>query len=137
MTPYSFVTIDCPDTGRPITVAKNTRDDPIGQLYVTNRISQHQRAAAEAYQHDVEALSGNLRAPSRGPADVAGWRARRPDGRNRKHRNRVARADAALGPDQAALLQGALAGRRVDARKLGHALDVLAVVYGFATATKH
>src|SRR5258708_37404090 len=89
MTPYSFVTIDCPDTGRPITVAKNTRDDPIGQLYVTNRISQHQRAAAEAYQHDVEALSGNLRAPSRGPADVAGWRGRPARRRDRKARNRV------------------------------------------------
>ena len=134
---YHFVQITDPD-GKLITVARNTRDDPIGQLFVTGQIDRHQRAAADAYQADIESLAGHHRAPSRGPDDVTGWRARRSDdGRNRKPRDRIRRAEAALGPDQTAVVQGALAGRLVDTRKLCQALDKLAVVYGFATRTIH
>jgi hypothetical protein len=130
-TPHSFVEITCPDTGRPITVAMSFRDDPIGQLYASNQISQHQRAAADAYQADLE--SGHLRALSRGPEDCSGWRARRPDNRNRKHDQRLQRAAVALGADQTALVRQAMAGRKVDIRKLAPALNILAEVYGLAT----
>jgi hypothetical protein len=142
MTPYSFITIDCPETGRPITVARNSRNDPVGPLYVTNQISNHQHAAAEAYQHDVEALSGGLRAPSRGPEDASGWRPRRSDGdRLRKHRDRLARAHATLGPDRSQLIRAVLIDgqppSRTAVRELHRALDKLAEVYGFATPTRH
>ncbi len=133
MEPYHFVEITCPDTGRPITVRRTL--DPVGQLYVTNQISQHQRAAADAYQADVEALSGNMRALSRGVEDIS-WRSRRPHSDSKATR-RLQRAGAALAPHQIDLLQLALAGRKVDTRKLGEALNVLAVVYGFSTPTRH
>ncbi len=141
MTPCHFVTIACPETGRPITVARNTRDDPVGQLYVTTQISQHQRATAEAYQQDVETLSGALRAPSRGAED-AGWRPRRSDGdRLRKHRDRLARAHAALGPDRSRLIRRVLIDGqplpRTGVRELHQALDKLAEIYGFSTPTRH
>jgi hypothetical protein len=130
---HQFVEIDCPDTGLPITVAR--RLDPIGQIYVTGQISEHQRAAAEAYASDLEASS--LRAPSRGPDDVAGWRGRRADGYN-KHSKRLARANAALTPDQAKAVKAAMAGSKVpDVRHLTAALDALAVVYGMTTRTRH
>jgi len=132
MDPYHFAEITCPETGRPITVRRTL--DAIGRLFATGQISEHQRAAAEAYQADVEASS--LRAPSRGPDDVSGWRSRRPDG-NSKRARRLRRADVALTPDQAAVVKGALAGRKLDIRQLSAALNELAVVYGMATVTKH
>jgi hypothetical protein len=137
---HHFVQIDCPDTGRPIIVARNLRDDPIARLFVGNQISQHQRAAAEAYQNDHEAMAGAHRAPSHGPEDVAGWRSRRPGGNSKRH-DRLARARNALGPDlsrlmQSALIDGALP-TRTGLRELHQALDRLAVVYGFSTATRH
>jgi hypothetical protein len=130
---FQFTTIDCPDTGMPITVRRTL--DPIGQLFVTCQISKHQRDAAEAYATDLEASS--LRAPSRGPDDVAGWRGRRADGYN-KHAKRLAKANAALTPDQAKAVKAAMAGHKVsDVRQLTSALDVLAVVYGLSTRTRH
>src|ERR1700681_902109 len=112
MTPYTFVTIDCPDTGRPITVARSVRDDPIG---AANQISRHQYEAVAAYQADHEALSGSLRAPSCAPGDVAGWRGRRPaPDRLRKPRDRLTRAHAALGPDRSRLIHAVL----IDGRPL-------------------
>jgi phage-related tail protein len=129
---FHFTTIDCPDTGLPITVRRML--DPIGQLFVSNHISEHQRAAGEAYQADLEASS--LRAPSRGPDDVAGWRGRRADGYS-KHSKRLAKAGAALTPDQAKVVKSALAGHKVDIRQLGIALDALAVAYGMTTRTRH
>jgi phage-related tail protein len=129
---FQFTTIDCPDTGLPIIVRRNL--DPIGQLYVTGQISEHQRDAAEAYAADYGASS--LRAPSRGPDDVAGWRGRRADGYS-KHTKRLAKANAALTPDQAKAVQHAMAGAKVDIRQLTAALNALSVVYGMATRTRH
>jgi len=129
---HHFVEIDCPDTGLPITVA--CRVDPIGYLYVTNKITEHQRAAAEAYANDLEASS--LRAPSRGPDDVAGWRGRRADGYS-KHSSTLRRASKELTPEQAVTVQHAMTGRKADIRQLGAALDALAVVYGKTTRTRH
>jgi hypothetical protein len=142
MTSYSYVTVDCPETGRPITVARNTRDDPVGHLYVSGRISQHQRAAAEAYQHDCEAMAGGLRAASTGPGDIAGWRSRRPHQNSlRKHRGRLDKAHAALGPDRSRLIRAVLIDSqplpRNGVRELQQALDKLAEVYGLATPTRH
>jgi len=142
MSPYHFVTIDCPETGQPITVAKNTRDDSVGHLYVTNQISRHQYEAAAAYQADHEAMAGGLRAPSHGAEDASGWRPRRSDGdRLRKHRDRLARAHAALGPDRSRLIRAVLIDgqplSRTAVRELHQALDKLAEVYGFATPTRH
>lgn len=129
---HQFVEIDCPDTGLPIVVAR--RLDPIGQLFVAGQISKHQRAAAEAYQADLEASS--LRAPSRGPDDVAGWRSRRQPGHS-KHSNRLRRVAKDLTSDQAQAVQQAMAGHKVDIRHLTAALDDLAVVYGLSTRTHH
>jgi hypothetical protein len=139
MPSHHFVEIDCPENpGRRITVARSFRDDPIGQLFATNQLSHHQRAAADAYQADHEAISGRLRAASRGPEDTSGWRQRRSDGdRLRKPHDRVKRAHVALGPDQTAVIQSALAGHRVDTRKLCQALNQLAEVYGLATTSTH
>jgi hypothetical protein len=136
---YSFIEIDCPENpGRRITVARNTRDDPVGQLFVTNQISKHQYEAAQSYAADHEAISGRLRAASRGPEDTSGWRQRRSDGdRLRKPHDRIKTAHAALGPDQTAVVQAALAGHRVDIGKLCQALNSLAEVYGLATRTRH
>jgi hypothetical protein len=130
---FQFTTIDCPDTRLPITVAR--RLDPISQLFVTGQISKHQRDAAEAYATDLDAPS--LRASSRGPSDIAGWRGRRADG-YRKHSNRLAKANAALTPDQAKAVKAAMAGHKVaGTRQLTSALDALAVVYGLSTRTRH
>jgi hypothetical protein len=128
---FHFTTIDCPDTGLPITVRRNL--DPIGQLFVAGQISEHQRQAAEAYQADLEASS--LRAPSRGPSDI-GWRGRRADGYS-KHSKRLAKANASLTPDHARVVKSAMAGHKVDIRQLGIALDALAVAYGMTTRTRH
>jgi hypothetical protein len=132
---FHFTTIDCPDTGRPIVVRRTL--DAVGQLFVAGQISQHQRDAAESYQTDIEETSGNLRAPSRGPADI-GWRSRRPYAGSKASR-RVQRVAKDLAPDQAKALQAALAGRRTDIRTLGQALDVVAEVYGMTTRrpTRH
>jgi hypothetical protein len=111
------------------------RLDPIGKLFASNQISQHQRDAAEAYQADVEAWS--LRAPSRGPDDVGGWRGHRPAyNTHSKRSKRMAKAKDAL-KDQAKTITAALAGQKVNIRQLGIALDVLAEVYGFSTMTRH
>lgn len=130
---FQFTTIDCPDSGELITVRRML--DPIGQLFVAGKISKHQRDVAEAYQADLEASS--LRAPSRGPTDIAGWRSRRADCHG-KHARRLQRVSAALEPDQAVVVQHALAGRKVDVRKLTAALDLLASTYGMSTRpTRH
>lgn len=138
-TRYSFVAIECPETGSPIVVAKNTDADPVGNIQA---IDQHQRAAAEAYQADVEALSGDLRAPSHGPGDVTGWRARRPrPDRARRHHKRLDRAHAVLGPDRSRLVRSVLVEGmplpKTGVRELQQALDDLSVVYGLSTATRH
>jgi hypothetical protein len=109
--------------------------DPIGQLFVTNQISKHQRDAAEAYQADLEAFK--LRAPSRGVEDVAGWRGHRPGYGSRKRQKHLAKAKTDLKPDQAKVIQNAMAGHRIDIRTLTAALDALAVVYGMTTRTRH
>jgi phage-related tail protein len=129
---HQFTEITCPETGRTIVVKRML--DPIGQLYVTSQISEHQRAAAEAYQADVEASS--LRAPSRGPDDLAGWRSRRQTGYS-KHSNRLRRVAKDLTSDQAKAVKDAMAGHKVDIRQLGAALDALAFVYGLSTRTRH
>jgi hypothetical protein len=132
-TPFHFTEITCPDTGRPIVVKRML--DPIGQLFVTNQITANQRAAAEAYQADLEAP--RHRAPSRGPEDVSGWRSSRP-GSNGKSNQRLQQVARSLEPDQITLVQAALAGRKVDVRTLTTALDVLAVAYGMSTRpTRH
>jgi hypothetical protein len=132
-----FSEITCPDTGRQIVVARSTRDDPVGHLYSTNQISQHQRAAIDAYQHDVEAMTGRLRAPSRGPED-ASWRGRKSDGDGQRgHRDRLEHAHKILGPDWSRLVCRILIDGtplpQTAARELHQALDQLAVAYGFAT----
>jgi hypothetical protein len=128
---HHFQEITCPDTGRQITVAR--RLDPVGRLYATNQITNIQHQAAINYQSDLEASS--LRAPSRGPSDLS-WRGRRPSD-NGKPARRLQRAAKALAPDQAAVIQSALAGQRTDTRKLHQALNNLAVAYGLATPTRH
>jgi hypothetical protein len=121
-------------------VARSTRDDPVGHLFVTNQISQQQRAVIDAYQHDVEALDGRLRAASR-PDDTA-WRGQRFDGdAHRHHRNRLERAQKAWGPVRTRMMHGVLIGgmpfRNGDLREFHQALGELAVAYGFATPTRH
>ena len=139
--PYSYVTIACPDTGQPITVAKNVSEDPLAALYTTNQISQHQREAAERYRHDHEALAGHLRAPSRGPADISGWRGRRADNGQRKPGERINRVRNKLGAAQCALVQRVLIDGQPlpknKVRDLSIALDRMAEVYGLATPTRH
>jgi hypothetical protein len=137
---HRFIEITCPDTGKPIMVARSTRDDPVGALYVSGQISHHQREAAAAYVSDVEAMAGQVRAPSNGPSDLT-WRQRRSGGHQlaRPH-DRLQRAHARLGPDRAKLVKailidGATAGHRV--RELHQALNDLAVVYGYSTRTRH
>jgi hypothetical protein len=138
-TRFSFVTIECPETGRPIIVAKNRDADPVDNIQA---IHEHQRAAAEAYQADVEALSGDLRAPSRGPGDVGGWRGRRPrPDRARRHHKRLDRAHAVLGPDRSRLVRSVLVEGmplpKSGVRELQRALDDLSVVYGLSNAIRH
>jgi hypothetical protein len=130
---FQFTTIVCPDTGLPNTVRRTL--DPIGQLYVAGQISKNQHDALEAYQADDEAWS--LRAPSRGPEDLSGWRGRRADGYNR-HSKRLTKANAALTPDQAKAVQQEIAGQKVlQTQHLTAALDALALVYGMTTRTRH
>lgn len=113
MRDYAYVQITCPDTGQPIMVPRATRNDPIAQLFVTGQITDHQRRAAEAYGADIEATSGRLRGPSRGPADVT-WRGHRPGSdRLNKPTQRLARANKALGPSGMAALTTRQAGRCV------------------------
>jgi hypothetical protein len=133
MQPYNFTTIECPDSGMPITVRRTL--DAIGQLFASDQIERIQHEAARAFEADLEAVAGSLRAQSHGPDDIS-WRSRRP-GSNSKAADRLKRASVAMGLDQTALVQHAMAGRRVDARKLGHALNQLAVSYGLSTPTKH
>jgi hypothetical protein len=131
-TPFHFTEIADPDTGRPIIVKRML--DPIGQLFVTGQITANQRAAAEAYAADLE--THRHRAPSRGPEDIS-WRSRRP-GSNDKANQRLQRVGRDLDPHQIGLIQSAMAGSKVDVRKLTAALDVLAVVYGMSTRpTRH
>jgi hypothetical protein len=139
---YHYVTIACPETGNPITVAKNTRDDPVGRLYTSNQISEHQRRAAEAYQNDHEAMAGRLRAHSRGPRDISGWKGRRSDGNHlRKPGDRLKRAHERLGPEASRLIRGFLIDGhplpRNRVRELGQALDELAEAYGLPAPTRH
>jgi hypothetical protein len=132
-----FTEITCPDTGHQIVVARSLRDDPVGLL----QISQHQRAAVDAYQHDAEAMDGRLRAPSRGLEDIS-WRGRRADAYGQRGaRDRLERAHKLLGPDRSRLLCRILIDNSPsvdgDIRELHQALDQLAVAYGFATPTRH
>lgn len=132
---HHFVQITCPDTGRPIMVARSLRDNPIGALYSSNRISKQQYDGAIAYQEDIEALTGQLRAASTGPDDLA-WRQQRPN-RHRlaKHRKRIEAAHARLGPDRSKLVKSILVDGNPklissDLGELHQALDRLAVAYG-------
>ena len=109
--------------------------DPIGQLYVAGRISKIQRDAAEAYANDRNAHQ--LRAPSRGVEDVAGWRGHRPGYGSRKRQKRLEQVAKELKPDQAKAIQNAMAGHRIDIRTLTTALDVLAEIYGLTTRARH
>jgi hypothetical protein len=133
------IQIACPITGELIWVSKSVRDDPVAALYTTNRISRHQYDAAGAYQEDVEALSGRLRAANR-PDDTA-WRPRRSDDpRLAKHRKRIDDAHKALGPHRTRLIKSVLvdgSSPGADLRDYALALDQLAVSYGLATATRH
>jgi hypothetical protein len=133
-----FTEIADPDSGDLIMVACT---NPVSRLYSTNQISQHQRAAVDAYQCDVEAMDGRLRAPSRGPEDIS-WRGRKADAYGQRGaRDRLERAHKLLGPDRSRLLCrvliDGLAPRGADLRELHQALDQLAVAYGFSTATRH
>jgi hypothetical protein len=130
---FHFTEITDPDTGRPIMVRQNL--DPIGQLYVAGRITKIQRDASAAYQADIEAHQ--LRAPSRGPEDVAGWRGHRPGYGHRKRQKHLERVAKDLKPDQTAAIQNAMAGYKVDIRTLTTALDQLAEIYGLSTKTRH
>jgi hypothetical protein len=134
---HTFVEIRDPETGHLITVAR--RLDAVGKLYASNQITNIQHQAALAYQADVEATTGSLRAPSRGPSDL-NWRGRPPQS-DRKRRDRLDRAHARLGPDLSRLALAVLidgqALHRDDVRQLHQALDKLAVAYGYATATRH
>jgi hypothetical protein len=86
-------------------------------------LAQHHRAAVDAYQADIEAMEGRLRAPSRGPEDTA-WRGRRADG----HEQRAARARL----ERANRLMST--GSPIN---ITTTLDQLAVAYGLATPTRH
>jgi hypothetical protein len=131
--PYQFTTIECPDTGQLVTVRRTL--DPIGQLFASGQIGRIQHEAARAFEADLEAMAGSLRAPSHGPDDLT-WRSRRP-GSNSKAASRLQRAAKDLEADQIASIRVALAGRKVDVRQLHQALDVLAEVYGMTTRTRH
>jgi hypothetical protein len=137
----TFTEITCPDTGRPIMVARSVRDDPVGALYADARISEHQYRAALAYQEDVEALTGRTRANSNGPDDLT-WRGSRPGGyRVAKHHANIERAHAALGPARTQLIKRILVENSLPPtahiREFGLALDQLAISYGMATPTRH
>jgi hypothetical protein len=133
------IQITCPTTGELIWVSKSVRDDPVAALFITGRISRHQYDAAGAYQEDVAALSGRLRAANR-PDDTA-WRPRRSDDpRLAKHRKRIERAHSLLGPDRTRLIKSVLvdgSSPGADLREYALALDQLAVAYGLATPTRH
>jgi hypothetical protein len=138
---HHFTEITCPDTGHQIVVARSLRDDPVGTLYTANQISQHQRAAVDAYVYDVEAMDGRLRAPSRGLEDIS-WRGRKADAYGQRGaRDRLERAHRLLGPDRSRLLCRILIdgspSHDGDTRDLHQALDQLAVAYGFSTPTRH
>jgi hypothetical protein len=125
---FAFTEILCPETGQPITVAKNVESDPVGQLQLT----PHQRAAADAYQADHEALSGSLRAPG----DGLSWKGHKPHAdKLRQPRQRLARAQAILGPRRTRLLDDVLIGleKPTDVLALQRVLDEIAPVYGLST----
>jgi hypothetical protein len=124
--PYQFTTIECPDTGRPVMLRRTL--DPIGQMFASGQTDRTQHEAARAFEADLEAMAGSLRAQSHGPDDIT-WRSRRP-GSNGKAAKRLQRAAKDLGPDQIATIRASLAGRRVDVRILHQALNKLAVIYG-------
>jgi phosphatidylserine/phosphatidylglycerophosphate/cardiolipin synthase-like enzyme len=84
-------------------------------------LAQHHRSAVDAYQADIEAMEGRLRAPSRGPDDMS-WRGRRADG----HEQRAARARL----ERANRLMGAT-------NNINRTLDQLAEAYGFATRSSY
>ena len=140
MHPLHFESIIDPD-GQTVTVARNLRDDPIGQLYATNQISRTQRDAVAAYVADLEALAGARRAPSRGPSDIQ-WKAERQGSdRLRKPMHRVQRVGRELGPDRFKRLNGILSGaERLTKNNTGEilgALDQLSCIYGMSTRTYH
>src|SRR5450759_2032984 len=105
-----FVEITDPETGRPIAVA--CRLDPIGKLYASNEINRIQHEAARAYEADLDAMAGSLRAQSRGPEDIT-WRSRR-QGDNNKAAGRLKRAAKDIATDQIAIIRAVMTGRRVD-----------------------
>jgi hypothetical protein len=131
--PYRFVEIECPESGMPITVRRTL--DAIGQLFANNQIDRTQHEAARAFEADLDAMAGSLRAQSHGPTDLT-WRSRRP-GSNGKAADRLKRAGKDLEHDQIATIQAGLAGLKVDVRTLCQALNKLAVVYGLSTVTRH
>jgi hypothetical protein len=136
---HHFTQIADPETGLPILVKQML--DPIGRLYAADRVSGHQRAAADQYVADLEALDGRLRAASNGPTDTS-WRGRRPGSPGQtRHRDRVQRAHSLLGPDRTRLVRSVLVDGidlpKASQREFGLALDVVAVAYGLSTRTRH
>ena len=138
MHPLHLETIIDPD-GQTVTVAR--RSDPIGALFVENKITRTQRDAVASYVGDLEALAGHHRAPSRGPADIQ-WRAERAGSdRLRRPMHRVQRVGRELGPSRFKRLNGILSGaERLTKNNTGEilrALDTLSEIYGLATPTRH
>jgi hypothetical protein len=126
----AFKEIVCPTSGRVITVPFNPESDPLHHL----KLDPVHRAAADAYQGDVEVASGARRAQG----DGISWKGRKglSDGQ-RRQANRLARAHAALGPDRARLIHAALIDGQIppaSERELRSALDRLARVYGMISS---
>jgi len=136
------VEISCPTSGALITVMKSTRDDPVAALHIEGQITPTQYDALMALRADREELSGDHRAPSRGPEDFA-WRGKRPAvEKSYQPRRRLDRVHAKLSRADAALIyEIGIVGRTpsgdAELQQLRLALDCLAQIYGLAGPTRH
>jgi YD repeat-containing protein len=142
MPSQTFTTIICPETRQPLTVARNLRDDLIGQLHADGTITTVQYNAARAFQADIEETSGQLRGPTNGLTDIGGWKSSKPSpDRNRRPTRRIAHARDQLGTALVNVLHAVAIGGQTPSddgvRLLHQALDKLAVIYGLATPTHH
>jgi len=151
------VEIDCPiEVGATVVALRNFRGDPLGWLWSHGQIAKHQYDAGTRYQRDNETLAGDLRAMDPAREYVDGRQAPHPaTDRHARARRSLASAHAHLGQEASALAHDVLihgcsmdevarkrglVGRRYTdrfGRQFRQSLDVLAVAYGFATATRH
>jgi hypothetical protein len=122
-----FTEITCPDTGRTIIVAKNGETDSLHRY----ALDSAQRAAADQFREDIEAISGARRSAS----DGISWKGRKGfNDLQKAHGDRLRRAHDALGPYRSRLIYAAVIdGQPVSETQLQAALDVLARVYRLTT----